>query len=58
MNGKVEFVISNNLLELDLVIKFKGMCFIFGYINSFFVLFGKVKDSFNVMVFLLFVICG
>ena len=51
MNGKAEFVTSNNLLELDPATKPKGICLIPGHTNSFLALLGKAKDSSNMMVF-------
>ena len=51
MKGKVEFVISSNLLELDPATKPKGICLIPGHTNSFLALLGKVKDSSNMTVF-------
>lgn len=51
MNGKAEFVISNNLLELDPATKPKGICLIPGHTNSFLALLGKAKDSSNMTVF-------
>lgn len=58
VNGKAEFVTSNNLLELDPATKPKGMCLIPGHTNSFLALLGKAKDSSNVMVFPPSAICG
>lgn len=58
MNGKAEFVTSNNLLELDPATKPKGMCLIPGHTNSFLALLGKAKDSSNTMVFPPSAICG
>ena len=51
MNGKAEFVTSNNLLELDPGTKPKGICLIPGHTNSFLALLGKAKDISNMMAF-------